>query len=200
MDLASIERCLGALDPYSIPASVAPRRAAVAIILRAVSEDQDWELLFILRARHREDPWSGHMAFPGGRVDDGDATSLSAARRETAEEIGLDLNTCSRLLGSIDDIHASAGGKVLPLAISPYVFLITGGVETTPNHEVDEVHWIRVSELLDPATRSTTPYTLRGVHFDLPCFRVRHRVIWGLTYQMLMRLFTVLKWDPEVAW
>ena len=196
MDLASIERLLGKLNPYSIPARVAPRRAAVAIILHQEPGGSDgWELLFILRASHKRDPWSGQMAFPGGRVDDGDATSLSAARRETMEEVSVDLNINARLLGSLDDVHASAGGKVLPMAISPHVFLLTGDVNPRPNHEVEEVHWIPVSELLDPASRSTTPYTLRGIHFDLPCFRVRERVIWGLTYQMLMGLFGVLKWD-----
>ena len=190
MNLASIERQLGKLNPYSIPAKVASRRAAVAIILRPAGDD--WELLFILRARHEKDPWSGHMAFPGGRVEEDDATSLSTARRETLEEVGVDLNVSARLLGSIDDIHASAGGKVLPMAISPYVFLVTGEVDPQPSDEVDEVHWIRLSKLLAPATRSTTPYTLRGVDFDLPCFDVNDRVIWGLTYQMLMRLFAVL--------
>ncbi len=190
MDLARIERLLGKLNPYSIPSKVAPRRAAVAIILRAVAND--WELLFILRARHDKDPWSGHMAFPGGRVEQDDATSLWAARRETEEEVGVDLNASARLLGSIDDIHASAGGKVLPMAISPFVFLVTGEVDPQPSDEVDEVHWIRLSTLLDPAIRSTTRYTMRGVDFDLPCFLVNEREIWGLTYQMLMRLFAVL--------
>ena len=196
MDLATIERRLGKLNPYSIPASVAPRRAAVAVIFRMRPGKSDrWELLFILRASHHKDPWSGHMAFPGGRVDEADATSLSAARRETLEEVSVDLNASARLLGSLDDLHASAGGKVLPMAISPYVFLITGDVDPRANQEVEEVHWFKISELLDPANMSTTPYTLKGVRFDLPCFRVRERVIWGLTYQMLMRLFSVLKWE-----
>jgi len=196
MDLTSIERHLGKLNPYSIPHKVAPRRAAVAIILRQVPGDEDWEMLFILRARHDKDPWSGHMAFPGGRVDQGDSTSLSTARRETREEVGIDLTRSTRLLGSLDDLHASAGGKVLPMAISPYVFLLTGEVALQPDaEEVEEVHWIAVSELLDPANASTTPYTLKGVRFDLPCFRVHDRIIWGLTYQMLMRFFTVLEWE-----
>lgn len=196
MNLSSIERLLGQLNPDAIPTGIAPRRAAVAVILRQEPPGSDgWELLFILRASHDKDPWSGHMAFPGGRVDDGDATSLVAARRETMEEVGLNLRRDARLLGSLDDVHASAGGKVLPMAISPYVFLLTEEVDPRPNEEVEEVHWIPVSELRDPANRSTTPYTLRGTHFDLPCFRVRERVIWGLTYQMLIKLFVVLEWD-----
>lgn len=193
MELSQIERRLGKLRARSISQKLAPRRAAVAVIFRL--HNQRWELLFILRAKHPEDPWSGHMAFPGGRVDADDPTSLWAARRETSEEVGLDLNRDARLLGSLDDVHASAGGKVLPLAVTPYVFLLTGETGARPNQEVEEILWIAVEELLSPACRSTTAYTLRGVDFELPCFRVRERVIWGLTYQMLMRLFAVLQWE-----
>lgn len=45
----------------------APRRAAVAMVLRG--DPARPEVLFIESAEHPLDPWSGHMVFPGGRVD-----------------------------------------------------------------------------------------------------------------------------------
>ena len=195
LSLPWIEQRLGQLNPRSIPSNIAGRRAAVAIIISHDDAlDQPLRLMFIRRAEHEQDPWSGHMAFPGGRVEPEDATTQSAAQRETLEEVGVDLAHDARVLGSLDDLPASAGGRVLPLAISPYVYLLRRQVSTTPNAEVEEVHWISVETLLAPQSCSTTPYTLRGHRFELPCLRVHERVIWGLTYQMLMRLFTVLKW------
>ena len=54
----------------------AERRAAVAVVGRSGPSGD--ELLFIHRAEHPLDPWSGHMAFPGGMVDPGDADPLAA--------------------------------------------------------------------------------------------------------------------------
>ena len=65
------------------------RRAAVAMLLREAAEGP--EVFFIERARHPGDPWSGHMAFPGGRVEVGDPDVRAAVERETLEEVGISL-------------------------------------------------------------------------------------------------------------
>ena len=62
------------------------RLAAVALILAPC--DGEISVCMILRSEHPEDPWSGHMAFPGGRADTEDRNNLHTARRETWEEIG----------------------------------------------------------------------------------------------------------------
>ena len=64
--------------------------AAVAAVLRFGEKGP--EVLFIERAVKEGDPWSGQMAFPGGRTELKDKSSLDTARRETLEEIGFDLN------------------------------------------------------------------------------------------------------------
>jgi 8-oxo-dGTP pyrophosphatase MutT (NUDIX family) len=195
VDLAWIRARISRHRPILIKPDVAPRRAAVATIFR---EADDLELLFIRRARQEADPWSGHMAFPGGRMEPRDQTPLSTARRETAEEVQIDLVRSGELVGQLDDIIASARGRVLPLAITPFVFVLTEPAEAAAadRQEVEEVLWVPVRMLLDPAHSSTTPYELAGQRLHLPCFRVFGRVIWGLTYQMLMRMFKVLEWEP----
>jgi len=198
LDLAWIRRRLAELDPEPIPRDKVPRRAAVATVLRFDEADDSCEILFILRAKQEGDPWSGHMAFPGGRMEQGDLDELGTARRETLEEVDLDLERHGELLGRIDDLHASAHGRVLPLAIRPFVFrLATSHAELQANlEEVEEIHWVPAATLLDPASATTVPYELNGQRFDLPAFRVAgDRIIWGLTYQMLMRLFAVLDWE-----
>src|SRR5687768_2605338 len=66
------------------------RPAAVALVLRAV-EMKGLELLFIRRAEYADDPWSGQVAFPGGRHESGDESLERTAIRETWEETGIDL-------------------------------------------------------------------------------------------------------------
>ncbi|MCK5798107.1 MAG: CoA pyrophosphatase [Deltaproteobacteria bacterium] len=177
------------------------RRAAVAVLLRPWGAE-DVAFLFIKRAEDPRDPWSGHMAFPGGRVDPRDADPLATARRETREEVGLDLEASAILLGRLDELQASAKGRRLPLIITPFVFawegendaLGGGDPELIFNDEVEAIHWIRGRELRDPAAVGTTPYVFGGKRYDLPCLHVQGRTIWGLTYQMLMHFFDVVGW------
>jgi 8-oxo-dGTP pyrophosphatase MutT (NUDIX family) len=63
------------------------------------------QLCFIRRAFNSRDRWSGHIAFPGGKIEPTE-NSLECAVRETMEEIGLDLQTADHV-GQLDD-HISA--------------------------------------------------------------------------------------------
>lgn len=163
------------------------REAAVAAVLRG---DRAPELLFIRRAEHPSDPWSGHMAFPGGRVDAADPSPLHAARRETREEVRLDLEASARLVGRLSTLPAVGRGRPVPLVIHPFVFV--AGTDHPPlepdPREVQEAVWVPLAHLLDPARRSTLRYEHEGRALDLPCCRYRGRVIWGLTLRMFDEL------------
>ena len=74
-----------ALRPREIPFRRMLARASVALIYRRTAGGKT-ELLFIRRAHRAGDPWSGHMAFPGGRLQPEDPTPRAAAERETLEE------------------------------------------------------------------------------------------------------------------
>ena len=76
------------------------REAAVALVLQP--QVSGLRALFILRAKKEGDPWSGQMALPGGHREAIDADLVETARRETQEEIGLDLNQAGRYLGRFD--------------------------------------------------------------------------------------------------
>ncbi len=83
-----LARVLGGREPLRV--GIDAPRAAVALVLRDAGPG-GIELLFIRRAEHEKDPWSGHMGFPGGRAEPGDAGLEGTAVRETLEETGLDL-------------------------------------------------------------------------------------------------------------
>jgi 8-oxo-dGTP pyrophosphatase MutT (NUDIX family) len=161
-------------------------RAAVALILR--DGEAGIELLFIRRAEHPQDPWSGQMAFPGGRAEEGDADLLATAVRETAEEIGLDLARAAEPLGALDEVRAMARMRPMDLTILPFVFRLVTPAEPQPSAEVRSVHWLPLAALLGADLRSTMDYVHDGASLRFPCIRVDEVVIWGLTYRMLLAL------------
>jgi 8-oxo-dGTP pyrophosphatase MutT (NUDIX family) len=167
------------------------RRAAVALVLREAVDGRP-ELLFIRRAEHEKDPWSGHMGFPGGRAERGDASLEATAVRETHEETGIDLVRDASKLGDLDEVRALARGKPVDLVIAPFVFRLRLRAHGRPSREVVSLHWISLDRLLDPASRSTLQYDHEGRRLELPCFRIDGLVIWGLTYRMFENLVFVL--------
>jgi 8-oxo-dGTP pyrophosphatase MutT (NUDIX family) len=179
------------LPAYVAREAAAARRAAVAAVVRPSAANGD-ELLFIRRAEHPLDPWSGHMALPGGMVDPGDADALAAARRETREELGLDLDRAGRLLGRLSDVAPRTLHR--SLAISPFVFeLELAEVPLVANEEVQEALWIPLAFLADAANRSVFLWTGGGVPLPFPCYRWgEERVIWGLTLRIVDELLAVL--------
>jgi 8-oxo-dGTP pyrophosphatase MutT (NUDIX family) len=176
------------------PAAVAAggMRAAVALVFRDAA-DAGLELLFIRRAEHERDPWSGQIGFPGGRAEPRDASHDATAVRETLEETGLDLARDGERLGALDDVQAMARGRPVDLVIAPRVFRLLERLEGAPSHEVVSLHWLTLDRLLDSGTCGTFSYAHEGYVLELPCLRVDELVIWGLTYRMFQNLAGLLQ-------
>ena len=194
-DLASVARALGGREPARVARDVP--RAAVALVLREGADGL--ELLFIKRAEHERDPWSGQIGFPGGRAEPEDADVVATAVRETLEETGLDLARDAGRLGALDEVQALARGRPLDLVIAPFAFGLRRPLEGVPNHEVVSLHWLALSTLLHPRTRSSMPYQHGDTLLELPCLRTGGLVIWGLTYRMFESFASLLGGLPARA-
>jgi 8-oxo-dGTP pyrophosphatase MutT (NUDIX family) len=190
--LDDIRRALALRPAVRLPAPL-PRQAAVSIVLREPGGRP--EVLFIRRAEREGDLWSGHVAFPGGRVEPGEGIE-DAAVRETAEEVGLDLRRSATRIGALDEIQAIGRGRAVGLSIQPWVYALHG--EPGPfrlSPEVAETRWVRLADLLDPARRAPFPYVHEGHPLVLPSLDVDGLVIWGLTYRMLETFAALLGED-----
>jgi 8-oxo-dGTP pyrophosphatase MutT (NUDIX family) len=151
------------------------------------------EVLLIRRAERLGDPWSGHMAFPGGRWDAADVDLRATAVRETREEVGIDLDAHGALLGRLPDLEAVARAKRTGLIITPFVFALARDVPLTFDaDEVAEAIWAPLAPLARGEGADTLSWEVEGHAIELPCWRVQGRVVWGLTYRMLQSLFEVL--------
>lgn len=182
-------KALGVHAAAAEPSS-ARRRASVAAIF--ASGNHDTELLFIQRAAVDRDPWSGQMAFPGGRVEPDDIDSFATAERETLEEIGIDLGAARRL-GSLAEVDGGRGTNRDIVVSGHCYWLSRTSVSISPNHEVADVLWVPVGHLLDDGRYIEYRYPRSGARFPGIQLDNPHQVIWGLTLRFLADLMVRLE-------
>lgn len=185
----ALARLLAARPPRVLSRAMAPKRSAVAVILRATASGP--EVLLMRRVQHDKDRWSGHVSFPGGMAQAEDADSMATATRETLEEVGLDLERDGRLIGRTDDQIAIARGRTLPMAITPWVFELIRDVPPVLGPEAESIFWLPLQAVLDGTLDAPYPYKMGAVPMELPSWRYRGYVIWGLTHRMLQALVEI---------
>ena len=167
------------------------RRAAVALIFRAGEEGRP-ELLFIKRAEYPGDPWSGQVAFPGGREERGDTSLLETATRETREETGIDLAREGRIIGTLDDLYPRTV-RLPPISVRPFVFVVERSEPLTLSSEVALAFWIPFGSLAHTeAWREDTVFA-RGIQINARVFRHQDHVIWGMTERILAQLLNMIE-------
>ncbi|MEX2015713.1 MAG: CoA pyrophosphatase [Candidatus Hydrogenedentales bacterium] len=183
-----VRGALAAHQPDTAPSARNGRSAAVAMIL--FDGEEGLETLFIQRARHPQDPWSGQMAFPGGRQDPEDPTLEMAAERETLEEVGIRLDPTWRL-GRLDDLE---GGRLTQhrLSVSAFVYHHSDPPPVTPNYEVAGNVWVPLRFIADPANIVPYVFAQDPLARQFPSFTYQGYTVWGLTYRItsnFLRLF-----------
>lgn len=175
------------MRPQKLPFRRHVTRASVALIVRQ-AENGARELLFIQRARRQGDPWSGDMAFPGGRLQPEDASTRAAAERETLEETGVDLNRHGHFRARLSDLLTRHHSRWRPMVVTPYVYQWQGPQVVELNHEVQHVVWVPLDYLADRDNQGRLPWRTRFGTFNMPCCRYQGYCIWGLSYSMLQEL------------
>jgi len=173
------------------PTTRAPgKTASVAVIFRTDRGEE--EVLLIKRAQREEDPWSGHVAFPGGRVSKSDKSFEETAIRETREEVGIELaSRGTRFLGYMGGLKT----RVREILVVPSVFRIEGVVRPTVSSEVDSFEWVPLKSLARKDAVSEYTLSRSGGDVVFPAFNYRGLVIWGLTERILSALIGVRR-DP----
>jgi 8-oxo-dGTP pyrophosphatase MutT (NUDIX family) len=166
------------------------RKAAVALILRA-GEDGAPEMLFIKRAEYPGDPWSGHVAFPGGREEPGDSSLAATATRETREETGIDLARDGTFIGTLDDLRPRVT-RLPDVIVRPYIVLLNRYEPLTLSDEVALAFWIPLAALKHPDSWRDTQILARGIQINARAFHHEGHIVWGMTERILGQLLAML--------
>jgi len=169
----------------------APRLRDAAVLVPLIERPEGFCVLLTRRSnRLRHHP--GQIAFPGGKVDEGDSTILAAALREANEEIGLPQDLV-QVLGTLPQ-HET----VSAFQVTPFVGLVTKPFELIPEAgEVDEVFEIPMAHFMEPKNFVIHPRVWQGI--ERRYFAVPHgpHYIWGATARILRMFCDVIGGHDE---
>jgi 8-oxo-dGTP pyrophosphatase MutT (NUDIX family) len=188
--IAGLRASLSARQPVEAPEEVGVRKAAVALIFRLGAEGSP-ELLFIKRAEYPGDPWSGQIAFPGGREETGDASLQATAARETREETGIDLAREGMVIGVLDDLRPRTV-RLPAVVVRPYVAVLERSEPLDLSPEVALAFWIPFGTLAHKDSWREDTVFARGVQINARVFRHEDHVIWGMTERILAQLLELI--------
>jgi 8-oxo-dGTP pyrophosphatase MutT (NUDIX family) len=164
------------------------REAAVSLIVRPGTQ---LELLLIRRAELHGDPWSGHVALPGGRRGPGDVDLLDTARREAEEEVGVPLRRVGTFIGALDELSPSTP-LLPPIVIAPFVLAVPPETAARPDpREVQSAIWVPLDALSAAGAAAETAVDMPTGRHSFPCLVYQDFVIWGLTYRILRQFLEV---------
>ncbi len=161
---------------------------AVALVIRRGQEGP--ELLFIERATHEDDPWSGNIGFPGGKQENNDADLRQTAERETLEELGLDLQR-AEAVGRLSDIV----GAHLPVRVTCFVYILHDLPHLTLNGEIRDVFWVPLALLCEEARQVSAEVRFAGEALQAPAILLPHAekpVLWGITFRLVRQFLEIL--------
>ncbi|MBQ0721540.1 MAG: CoA pyrophosphatase [Gammaproteobacteria bacterium] len=195
MTLDEIRRALDTRQHKPAKFKAVSNQASVAMIL--CDGKDDLEVCFIRRAERVGDPWSGQVAFPGGKADSSDSDAHAVAERETHEEVGLKLKPGHRV-GPLPTRQVATRNMVL----SPFIYHIGSDEKATvfarEPDEVAHVFWVPMRHLFKQSSATELEYPIGGCGMTFPGIRYEEDVIWGLTLSVLESFAQIMRRELPV--
>ena len=164
-----------------------PKKAAV-LALFYPNEFGETTFLLTQRASYKG-THSAQISFPGGKIEDHDASLFETALREANEEVGVIRNTVSKIR-EITDVYIPPSNFLA----TPFIAYTKHKPEYVLNEEVASIIEVKVAELLDDSNiDSVLMNTSYMKQIEVPCFRLKDHVVWGATGMMLSEIKEMLK-------
>ena len=184
--LAQIRKAAGRHAPELYP----ELGRAAAVLVPLLPRPDGLYVLFTERSKELR-AHAGQVSFPGGSVDEGDASVVHAALREAREEVGL-REEHVEILGRLDDCPTFVTGFVIsPVVgiVDPLAYTAAGRYPWTPSPaEIASLHELPLDGFCDPRNLRIEQRMARGVPHAIYWYTVQKTVVWGATARILHQL------------
>lgn len=191
VDLEFLEQRLGTFEPRFDDRGMPDTGKRSAVLVPLYVEDGLAKVVLTRRSPALRSH-THEVSFPGGRVDDTDATLLDAALREAHEEVNLD-RSAVRVIGELDRFVTGGSGSL----VHPFV----GVLDAPPSNlianpdEVEEILYVGLNELLLNEVWREEMWQRSGDRWPVTFFELYGDTVWGATGNMLRQLLTIAT-DP----
>jgi 8-oxo-dGTP pyrophosphatase MutT (NUDIX family) len=154
-----------------------------AVLVPVIARKPEVTVLLTLRTSHLNEH-SGQIAFPGGKVEESDATPVETALREVKEEVGIPRELLTPL--SLLDLHNTGTG----FRIIPVLALADPAIEPVPHPgEVADVFEVPLSFLMEEQNHKQQRREWKGRQVLFYSMEYEDRYIWGATAAILRNLY-----------
>ena len=165
---------------------VEPSHISAAVLMPIYYKDGQYHILFTKRTDTVK-THKGHVCFPGGGYEEGDATLADTALREAAEEVGLRPED-AEIIGELDDIASLTTNYV----ISPFVAFIPWPYEFTLNEEeAERIIEVPIPVLLDRNNLQKGTEFMEGASVTSYFYHYQGDIIWGATARILTQFLDI---------
>lgn len=180
-----LQGALKGSTPQDGPVAGAPVYASVCVVLGGPIEAPN--ICLIRRVRWDGDPWSEHIAFPGGSRKDRE-TASQTVRREVLEEVGLVIDEGAELT-QLPQLRIRLAGRDGMLLLDSFLHFVG---ESPPSfrlgEEVDDAFWVSASSLWDAGKLECLTIGDDGDTLVYPALRIPQGLVFGITLRVLMLL------------
>jgi 8-oxo-dGTP pyrophosphatase MutT (NUDIX family) len=170
--------------PSDHAGAAGPARASVCVVV--AGPEDDLRICLVRRARWESDPWSEHIALPGGGREGAEVPSATALR-ELREEVGLTLPPDAELT-PLPPLHVYLAGQERQLVIDPFACFV--GAVPPPlrcSPEIDQAFWVPIATLW--AIENATSIVLHDNDtLVYPAIRIPQGLVFGITLRVLTLL------------
>ena len=171
---------------------VEPSHISAAVLMPIYYKDGQYHILFTKRTDTVK-THKGHVCFPGGAYEEGDATLADTALREADEEVGLRPED-AEIIGELDDIASLTTNYV----ISPFVAFIPWPYEFTLNEaEAERIIEVPIPVLLDRNNLHEGTEFMEGASVTSYFYHYRGDIIWGATARILTQFLDIYAQIPK---
>jgi 8-oxo-dGTP pyrophosphatase MutT (NUDIX family) len=170
--------------PYLLRKTSDQQEANAAVSLLLKPSPEDYEILFVKRVKRSTDPWSGQIAFPGGKHDPEDKTLKDTVIREIYEETGINLQE-DNFLGVLKAINSKPSHNI---RILPFIVILKEiPVIKLNENELDRYFWTSYKKIAN--SEGVANLSNRKV----PAYILGDDIVWGVTYRILRKFSEIIE-------